>query len=243
MLTELNGDKIIIGGDWNATWDSSAAETNIDTFFMRAIPSKFRSDLIKNIADSFSLTEPYRYMYPNKRDYTYIPNAVANNNRSRIDYFLITKNLISTTNETGINTGKLSTLFDHRAVFLNLGKAKVRHDKNKIQDSLLTDNTIKLTVELAVKEFYLNNADPATLPRYIVNTLRFEIGRILNKLSTATAIEFNGLKNNTFDHNTSVQIAELIEEATHASETLPALEYFENLILGCDPDFFFEGLV
>jgi exonuclease III len=34
MLTDMGSENIILGGDWNATWDSNPAETNIDTFFM-----------------------------------------------------------------------------------------------------------------------------------------------------------------------------------------------------------------
>jgi hypothetical protein len=33
-------------------------------------------------------------------------------------------------------------------------------------------------VKLAVKELYLNNADPEATPKYIVNALRIDFGRI-----------------------------------------------------------------
>jgi exonuclease III len=243
MIAELNNNSIVLGGDWNATWDSSPPESNIDVFFMRAIPSKVRSDLIKSIADRHSLTDPYRFLYPNKRDYTYIPNAQANLNRSRFDFFLISMDLTQNLDDSGIETGKLSTLFDHRAVFLNLGKKITHRDKNRIQDSLLDNDIIKIIVELSVKEFYLNNVDYTATPRYTVNTIRSEIGRIVNKLKIASDLEIDSLRLNVFNRQTEVQIANLITEARDACETIPSLEFFENLPLSSGPDVFFEGLV
>jgi hypothetical protein len=97
--------------------------------------------------------------------------------------------LINVTSEVGIQTGKLSTLFDHKAVFLRLGRINVVRDYNRIQDSFLEIKTIRLMVELSVKEFYLNNADRMATPRYEINVLRFKVGRILNKLTSATDTE------------------------------------------------------
>jgi hypothetical protein len=79
----------ILGGDFNATWDSRDAAINIDVINMQNIPSKFRSEKINNVANKHELTDPYRFLHPNKKDSTYVPNAMGHRNRSRIDYFLI----------------------------------------------------------------------------------------------------------------------------------------------------------
>jgi hypothetical protein len=50
---ELAETVIILGGDFNATWDTRNAEHNIDVINMAAIPSKFRSEKIHEMAVRF----------------------------------------------------------------------------------------------------------------------------------------------------------------------------------------------
>jgi exonuclease III len=238
-----NDTEILIGGDWNSTWDFSDPEHNIDIFNMRNIPSRERSANVKRIADKFNLTETYRYMYPNGRDFTYIPNAVANNNRSRIDFFLASRDLMCNTKDTGIFTGKLSSLFDHKCIFLRVGKNKIAPDRNKISNGILSDPTVKLIVELSVKESYLNNADPDAVPRYTINTLKFEIGRINHMLKSAADIEYNAIITDTLNDPIRTEINNLINDSLNIAETLPGLEYFEQLPIITGPDIFFEGLI
>jgi exonuclease III len=242
-LNELGSPNIIAGGDWNATWDLSPPAHNIDTFMMVNIPSRERSERLRSIADRFSLTDPYRDIYPIKREYTYIPNAAANINRSRIDFFLISRELSPQILDAEIETGKLSTLFDHKAIVIKTGKQKVKIDPNKVCNSIINDPAVEIITELAVKEFYLNNADPNAVPRYTINTIRYEIGRILSKLKRATDIEYAALANNTISDPVRAEIANLTQEAGDIAETLPDQEYFESLPVIINPDTFFEGLV
>jgi hypothetical protein len=207
------------------------------------IPSRERSVNVKRIAEKFNLSETYRYMYPNGRDFTYIPNALANNNRSRIDFLLASKNLLCNTKDTGIFTGKLTSLFDHKCIFLRIGKNKILPDRNKISNGILSDPSVKLIIELCVKEAYLNNADPEAVPRYTINTLRFEIGRINQRLKSAADIEYNAILTDTFNDPVRIEINNLIADSFDIAETLPGLEYFENLPLVIGPDVFFEGLI
>jgi exonuclease III len=244
-MTEGNDSEteILISGDWNSTWDASDPDQNIDIFNMRNIPSRDRSERVKLIADKFNLSETYRYMYPNRRDYTYIPNAIANTNRSRIDFFLASRNLLSNTKDTGIFTGKLSSLFDHRCIFLRLGKDKITPDRNKISNGILTDQSVKLIVELSVKEAYFNNADLAAVPRFTINTLKYEIGRISHKLKCAADLEYTAILTDNFNEATRIEINNLVADSYDIAETLPELNYFEQLPVSCNPDTFFEGLI
>jgi exonuclease III len=73
-----------IGGDWNATWDPRPANINGDVINMINIPSRARSEKINEIANRSGLTDPYRILHPVKKEFTYIPNARMNLNRSRI---------------------------------------------------------------------------------------------------------------------------------------------------------------
>ena len=85
-LKNLNCNTVILGGDWNATWDSSGNLTNLDVLNMAGIPSRQRSEAIRTLCEENNLTEPFRVLNPSKLEYTYVPNAQANLNRSRIDF-------------------------------------------------------------------------------------------------------------------------------------------------------------
>jgi hypothetical protein len=243
IITELNCDKIVIGGDWNSTWDTSPAHENIDVLNMASIPSRFRSERVQQIATNHNLIDPFRFLYPNKVEYTYVPNAVANNNRSRIDNFLISTNLVDVLRDSVVETGRRTKLFDHRTVKLILGKTLRKHDKEKISNGIIDNPIVAMVVELSVKEAYLNNCNPDTIPRYVVRDLRMEFGRIYSKLKNADTLELELIKNGAGNENVLDMIKNLRSEAKDILETIPDLEFFVNMDLNCTPDFFFEGLI
>jgi exonuclease III len=115
-LTQMDGKNlpVILGGDWNSTWDPRPADSNIDILNMANIPSKFRTDKLLAIAKNLSLTDPYRILHPVKREFTYVPNARMNLNRSRIDYFLIKSDQIDKIIKCDIAHALSSTSFDHK---------------------------------------------------------------------------------------------------------------------------------
>jgi exonuclease III len=144
MLEGRNNRNIILGGDFNCTWDNNPPEQNIDVINMRSIPSRFRTEKILNIARKYDLLEPFRFLRPNSKDFTYIPNAIANQNRSRIDFFLISSNLLDVLLDSGIKTEKLSSLFDHKSIFLNTSKKSQTLTRTKFATALLRTNWYKL---------------------------------------------------------------------------------------------------
>ena len=94
-VIEQDCESIILGGDWNCTWDCAGVDSNIDVLDMASIPSKNRSERLKKLCNKLKLTDPYRVFYPTKRDFTYIPAILQNTNRSRLDFFCISKTLIN----------------------------------------------------------------------------------------------------------------------------------------------------
>jgi exonuclease III len=243
ILRDLNPENVLIGGDWNATWDSSPPEENLDVLHMRNIPSRERTERVRAIANRYGLIEPLRFRYPTQKDYSYIPNAAANINRSRIDYFLIHNTHADKISETGIKCNRLSTMFDHKCIFLNLGNSKKSTDRNKINDTILDNDAIKIILETTVKENYLNNADPMAVPRYMINTLKAEIGRVHHKLKIASDLELAAINDVNLDNDIADTVIRLVQESREIAETLPGLEFFEALPVSCSPDLFFEGLI
>jgi exonuclease III len=121
-IPQLKNGPIIMGGDFNATFDTSPEEHNIDTINMQSIPSPVRSRKILEICNEFNLCDPFRVIYPLKKDFTYIPAAIDHENRSRIDFFLISKEIMGEVKDCKISNSLLTTSFDHKAIILKFKK-------------------------------------------------------------------------------------------------------------------------
>jgi exonuclease III len=114
----LNSDFVILGGDWNTTYDSRNSRANIDTLNTASIPSVRRSTWLNQLGINRGLKDPYRHFYPETNEYTYVPFAVGATNRSRLDYFLISDNLLEQCVNCRIPHNLSTTLFDHKQVTL-----------------------------------------------------------------------------------------------------------------------------
>jgi hypothetical protein len=195
IISELHSHEnlLIIGGDWNSTWDSSPAVENIDVINMQQIPSRERSLKVKEIADNFNLTDPYRFLYPYCVDFTYIPNARNNTNRSRIDKFLINSDNIDTVRECTIGCNRSTTMFDHKPINLYLGKSNRKKNLNKIRDTILSDSTTGKVLGEAVREAYLNHVDRNSVPAFLINPIKIDIGRMYNFWREADNTEYENV--------------------------------------------------
>jgi exonuclease III len=131
--SDNNQLKIITGGDWNATWDTRVAANNCDVINMNSIPSNYRSEKLNTLAARLDLTDPYRYLNPLTKDYTYVPNARANINRSRIDFFLVTRSVCCDLKKCEIEYSTRSNVFDHKRVNLITGTVKKNSDRTVIK--------------------------------------------------------------------------------------------------------------
>jgi exonuclease III len=92
-IRRLNCENKVIAGDWNCTWDPRPVDQNLDTINMASIPSRQRSLWLGQLAADTDMTDPFRILHPIKKEYTYIPNARTNLNRSRLDFFLVNKSM------------------------------------------------------------------------------------------------------------------------------------------------------
>jgi exonuclease III len=65
----------ILGGDWNSTYSCLPVHENPDVLFMRNIPSLVRSEHIRDLCQLADLSDPFRTLLPDARDYSYHPSG------------------------------------------------------------------------------------------------------------------------------------------------------------------------
>jgi exonuclease III len=123
-----NGIPCILGGDWNATICSDEVTVNPDVMFMRSIPSRFRSERIAELCEDLDLSDPFRTLHPEDKEFTYYPSGTQRKNRSRIDFFLISSCLYRTVESCTIAQSFCRKNFDHKPIFLNLKKSREKEE-------------------------------------------------------------------------------------------------------------------
>jgi exonuclease III len=112
-LTVSNGTYKILGGDWNTVGDNRPPQYNIDIINMVSVPNAVNSNLLEELCTDLMLSDPYRTLYPTRIDFTYSPFGLTRNNRSRIDFFIVSNNLIPMLDECTISNTETTSLFDH----------------------------------------------------------------------------------------------------------------------------------
>jgi exonuclease III len=122
---------VVLGGDWNTTWDNSAPDFNIDLSNMVRPPNAANGKLLRDLATRFNLTDPFRALFPDKIAFSYAPFGTQRKNRARLDFFVISSSLIQNISSCGIFSAPLSCMFDHKPVFYP-SIAELKTDLTKI---------------------------------------------------------------------------------------------------------------
>jgi exonuclease III len=160
MLEDVRHLPIIVGGDWNATYCTENLNDNIDCLNMSRLPNASHSKKIAKICENFNLTDPFRFLYPDKIEFSYVPRAAGSINKSRIDFFIISDMLIDILTECEISTSLQNNLFDHKAVSVAFNNNRVKKEKinYKISNSDLNDDLLQILVHATIAETYLLSA-------------------------------------------------------------------------------------
>jgi len=153
-LVNLGDFPTIIAGDWNATFSCLPVDSNPDVLNMQAVPNMLHSRLIRNMCEDFNLNDPYRVLYPNRLEYSYAPWGNIRNNRSRIDFFLITKGIANKVQACEIKPTVQSKLFDHKAITLDFKSQPRVSSRPNISNKILLDPDLDSVVMLAMYECY-----------------------------------------------------------------------------------------
>jgi exonuclease III len=237
-LISLGDYPILISGDWNTTESYLPVEINPDCFNMAFCPNQRHSVILKEMCDRMRLVDPLRFLYPNERNYSYIPRNALANNRSRIDFFIISHSRINSVEKCYISDHLQSTMFDHIPVFLQLlGKIRQRRSPT-ICNKILRDPDIELVVDLSVKETYLiYQIRPVENKRALLAGIGTNVGRLreagLNKSFYRLADP------DPAEELRRQQLITLINDFRSSAEFLSIVDYPVNI----NDDLFFEMLL
>lgn len=239
VLQENVGISVICAGDWNLTYCPNDADDNIDIINMLSPPSVFRSGLLLNICDDFDLIDPFRLLNFRTREYTYVPRA-GTRNRSRIDFFLISENLITLCNKCSISPSLDTSLFDHKSIKLEFDRQN-NYSKHFINPSIFKHARFNAVVATAAVETYLQHADPdqpgLDLPHGLAH-----LGEIINTIKNANEVEFEIAFSGTtqlLEHT----LSGLNTELELLIQDLPDPELLNDIRLTCNADVFLEVLM
>jgi len=241
-LVNLKNEKIILGGDWNATYDRSDVNVNIDILNMVNIPSLRRSNRIHAICNNLSLIDPYRMLYPDTRDYTFTPMGENQINRSRLDFFLISNVLSEFVINVVIPHSLSSLAFDHKPVSLLFRKTP-NNFNHFVKDNYILQEEFGAGVHIAVIECYIIHSiitDQFTIE--MKNDILLLIGSL-----TLNLTEIQDLKLREAREGPSALLTLQIEgkrgEIRENLDALPTMEFLDTLSLEPTPDIFLETLI
>ncbi len=146
---------VVIGGDWNCTISCDPSQSNIDVLNMQNPPNLRNSNLLKKMCNDLHLSDPFRVKFPFRREFTYFSKDTTKKNKSRIDFFIVSNNILSKINKSFIQPHMQNKMFDHRAIVICFKDPPKIIKQPTISRDLLKDPDIELHVSLAVADTYL----------------------------------------------------------------------------------------
>jgi len=238
-IHRLGNFPLILAGDWNCT--VSSLPVNINP--MVDLPNKRHSELLELLMRRAQLVDPFRFLHPEKNEYSYIPRNTLLKNRSRIDFFLVSERISEHIQTCEIDNTLLSKAFDHRAISLSFvpppKKAKFNH---RVDFDTINNPDTLLVVQTALIEAYKMNADPTDLRRIFPN-INFDakLGRIWTLLRETTPDPklYPDLEPKESDIITRIRNIDVIETELREVD-IPALQ---TVLLTCGSRIFYDSLI
>jgi hypothetical protein len=228
VMQQIQRIPVVLAGDWNTTWDNSPPANNIDVINMARAPNQANGRLLEDLAIKHNLTEPFRALNPTKIAFSYSPFGVQRKNRSRLDFFIISTQLLELTTKCDIFAAHLSNMFDHKPVVLNLGvitdktnsKAK---SSRVITNWFLDDPLVRMTTELSCLQVYANSLtdDHIEIKQQLVRSINIMTNLLLESTNLKEKIALNFGADNNFDE---MLLAAKISEFADNLENLPNWE-------------------
>ncbi len=252
FLSTRTGIPSIIGGDWNTTYSTDNSKNNIDIYNMSRPPSIIRSGWLAEVCASHGLIDPYRAVYPVTKDYTYTPHGTKKN-RSRLDFFLISNDILNHVKKCSISDSPSIMLFDHKSISLDFTKDKV-FSKLYINRTILSNPRTDDVVLAAFADTYLVHAIPdrSALGQLEQHVHGLDPVRVLDDQKQVVGNFIKLLKehNDLFERQAldktngllDLLIAEKNTEISVQRDKIWDVDRYSVLSLSCEDDFFLEAL-
>jgi len=121
-ICEGQNREYIIGGDFNTVIDDRAGDLSLDRMGNGQCPNPKNLEYIQKWLREGRAKEPFRLIYPDRVEYSYISFRRVNNfGKNRLDFFMISDGLLQEVDNV-VYEDRLGRDFDHREVNLKLGK-------------------------------------------------------------------------------------------------------------------------
>jgi exonuclease III len=104
---------------------------------MQDVPNASNSKKIKELCTAHELSDPFRALFPNRCDFSYVPYGTVRKNCSRIDFFLVSVDVMQNVENCFIKENTQSKLFDHKAITLDFNKSKPPSSRPNITNNIL----------------------------------------------------------------------------------------------------------
>ena len=144
IIIEFENPHVIICGDWNLVQDQ-----NLDTHNYLHINNPRARKQVNDMKNELDLCDPWRVKYPNKKYYTWRqPNPFK---QSRLDFFLVSSQLLSLVHKSDIISGYRT---DHSLVRLSLHLNHIKRGPGtwKFNNSFLKDEYFVSKIVKTIKE-------------------------------------------------------------------------------------------
>jgi len=186
-VLSLGNYPVLIAGDWNCTVSRDPVQINLDCFNMADIPNARHTELLAQLCDTLKVSDPFRFLWPEKEAYTYVSKNTVRQTRSRIDFFLISDDSLQSVHKCDIDITRLGRAFDHNAIHLDFKKpVKKRIAAPKINPFILADPDLDIIVQMAAIECYAQNLSADTRAALFPgHSITDDIGRIHQALRIA----------------------------------------------------------
>ncbi len=165
LLHEITWDNIVVGGDFNVVQNSLLDKIG-------GVFSKKKSQaVLSSLQKELNIIDIWRIQNPNKKAYTWYQKSP--NIRCRLDYFLVSKSLVKTCQDSKIYD---SIKTDHKIISLKLDLGHSLRGPGfwKLNTSLLHDNDYVSIISNLIEQKWLEHADIRDI-RVRWDLLKFEI--------------------------------------------------------------------
>ena len=143
--------ELILGGDWNCVLDMSKDVQGTKTQYYKKYTN------LKKLIKKYSLFDIWRKMHPNNKQFTWRNRYLKR--ASRLDFWLITKNIKSKTSHTDIRPAIRA---DHNAISLKVCTVKNKKGPGywKMNTTILKDNDYQNKIIDIVQSFSKKSLSP-----------------------------------------------------------------------------------